>query len=152
MKETIKALWDGLHTTVMPVPNEQTWRDKAVEFGRRWNFPNCCGAMDGKHIMIKAPANAGSLFYNYKGRHSIVLMAIVDANYCFVLVDIGAYGRSGDGGVSANCAFGKGFQSGALKLPEPQALPNVGDMPHVLVADEAFPLRSYIMRPYPEET
>ncbi|CAH1982139.1 unnamed protein product [Acanthoscelides obtectus] len=57
------------------------WKELANLFEERWNFPHCLGAIDGKHIDIIPPADSGSYYYNYKGRHSMVLMAIVDARY-----------------------------------------------------------------------
>ena len=39
-----------------------------------------------------------------------------------------------------------------LDVPGPKPLPNapeLGNVPHVIVADEAFPLKPNIMRPYP---
>ena len=74
---------------------EQQWRAVADAFYEDWQFPNCIGALDGKHIAIQAQAK-GSAYFNYKGFHSIILLALVDDKYRFLYVDVGANGRSGD--------------------------------------------------------
>ncbi len=88
--ETCDALWHCLRDEHLPVPTEEMWRSTARRFHERWNFPNCLGAMDGKHIFIQAPANSGSLYFNYKGTFSVALLALVDADYRFLVVDVGA--------------------------------------------------------------
>lgn len=148
--ETCDALWSNLVKEFMKVPGEAEWTSISEEFYERWNFPNCIGAIDGKHIMIQAPASSGSQYYNYKGSHSIVLMAVVDSRYRFVLIDVGAYGRNSDGGIFANSTFGKAYLASELNVPEdkPIRYRDSENMPFVIVGDEAFPLKPGIMRPY----
>ncbi|CAH1993158.1 unnamed protein product [Acanthoscelides obtectus] len=55
---------------------EDEWLQIASDFEKRCNFVNCVGAVDGKHVNIIPPAGSGSYFYNYKGTHSLVLMAV----------------------------------------------------------------------------
>lgn len=143
-------IWDVMSEAYLPMLPETAWKKCSDEFNARWDFPNCCGAVDGKHIVIECPPNAGSLFYNYKKQHSIVLMAICDAHYNFLAVDIGAYGGNSDGSVFSSSEFGKMLLSGELGLPPPTMLPNsTTECPHFIVGDAAFPLKTNLMRPFP---
>lgn len=119
------------------------------DFFRLWGIPNCIGSIDDKHINLTCPRNGGSVYYNYKTRQSIILMVVCDANYIFTAVDIGAFGSRSDGGVFAGSGFGRKVLSSELNLPLPATLPETNTIiPYFLVADAAFPLKSYIMRPY----
>ena len=64
--EKCQAIWDVLKEEVLPVPTPEHWRKIEEGFRIRLHFPNCIGALDGKHIRIKARANTASLFHNYK--------------------------------------------------------------------------------------
>ncbi|KAL2077931.1 hypothetical protein ACEWY4_025616 [Coilia grayii] len=152
VREVAAVIWDVLLPDYMPAPSTEDWRAIAEGFSQRWNFPNCVGSVDGKHVVIQAPDNSGSLYYNYKGTYSIVLLAVVDADYLFRIVDVGGYGRTSDGGSLYASAFGEGLRDGTLGLPEDAVIrgsEHRGPMPFVFVGDEAFPLRRNLMRPFP---
>ena len=135
---------------VLQVPNtEAKWTRIAQEFNDKWNFPHCLGAMDGKHVLIQPPPKSGSYFFNYKHSFSIVLLALVDADYKFIYVDIGCNGRVSDGGVFRNSSLSKALEENTLHIPPPQPLPNQSfSLPYMIVADDAFPLKEYIQKPF----
>lgn len=98
IKETCRAIEERMLPIYLPKPTKGMWEDIALSFEIRWDFPNCIGALDGKHIYITAPPKSGSLFYNYKGSFSIILLALVDANYKSIAIHVGDFGKSSEGG------------------------------------------------------
>ncbi|XP_011406655.1 PREDICTED: uncharacterized protein LOC100640935 [Amphimedon queenslandica] len=117
------------------------WKEIATGFETYWQFPHCIGALDGKHIVIRPPPNSGSYYFNYKHTFSIVLLALVDADYKFTYVNIGCNGRN-----SSLCAA---LETNSLNVPLPFPICEDGiPLPYMIVADEAFPLKTYIQKPY----
>jgi hypothetical protein len=58
------------------------------------------------NISIQCLINGGSLYFNYKGFQSTVLLALVDAAYEFLAIDVGSYGEN-DGNVFSKSVVGK---------------------------------------------
>lgn len=121
--ETCNAIWEVMAPIHFPPLTPERMRDLAMRNQGLWEFPNVWGAVDGKHIRLKAPPNSGSLFYNYKLYLSLVLQGIADADRRFVHVSVGALGRESDGGVFARSTIGRALNSGTLDVPR-VALPN----------------------------
>ena len=77
--ECCQVLWEKMSPIYMKIPaNANDWKSKAAAFEQKWNF-TLCRAIDGKHVLMRAPSNTGSLYFNYKGTFSTVLLALVDA-------------------------------------------------------------------------
>jgi len=62
--------------TAFPELNDEKWLEIAKGFNENADYPNCIGAIDGKHIRVIKPSASGSLYYNYKNYFSIVLLAV----------------------------------------------------------------------------
>lgn len=121
-----------------------------IEEGFKRKFPHCVGAIDGKHIVIKSPAHSGSKYFNYKATNSIVLMALVDSDYCFTFADIGGQGRISDGGIFKNCILWQKIADDTISLPPDTPLPGRDiNMPYVFLGDGAFALHRHILKPFP---
>lgn len=101
------------------------WKKIADDYYSLWQFPNCLGALDGKHISFRAPTSDGSYYYNYKGFNSIVLLALCDATYKFTYVNIGTNGRNSDGGIFQQSLLRRAIEdtSNPLNFPPSNNLP-----------------------------
>ncbi|XP_050502605.1 uncharacterized protein LOC126881914 [Diabrotica virgifera virgifera] len=150
INEVCEAIRKRLQPIYLPEPTTEIWQKSAEDFLNMWQFPNCIGSLDGKHVTIKCPGKTGSNHFGYLKKFSIVLMAIVDANYKFICIDVGGYGKNSDGGIFQNSNMGQRFEAGLMNVPEDKNLPGqVEPCPHVLIGDEAFALKSFLMRPFP---
>ena len=114
-------------------------------------FPTFHGTIDGKHVVLQCPRNSAIEYFNYKNAFSIVLYALVDANYKFMFVNAGCQGRISDSGVFTNTELYKKLETKTLCLPQPVPL-NGREKCSILfffIGDEAFPLSENLMKVYP---
>ena len=99
---------------------------------------------------MQCPPNAGSYYYNYKGPHSIVLMAVAGPDYECLYADDGTNGRVSEGGVWNKCGIAQFIEDGSIVLPPPECLPfGIKRVPYVFVRDDAFALKENMMKTYP---
>lgn len=79
----------------MTSPKPDYWMKVLKIFEELWNFFNYLRAISRKRtrththtyryiISIQYPPNFNSKYYNYKGFHSIVLQAVINANAKFI--------------------------------------------------------------------
>lgn len=147
----IEQVSDAIMAEFKDVFMEQTvdnWVKVANEYNQKWQLPNFLGSIDGKHVAIVKPHNAGSDYFNFKRFHSIILMACVDANLKFITIDVGVKGAEGDASLFNKTQIGQTIRSNdqALNLP-PDAPIGQNLLPHYFIGDDAFSLLPRLMKP-----
>ena len=151
--EVCKALVEGLQEQAFPgITTPEEWREVANRFWGKWQMPHCVGALDGKHVRVYAPQNSGTLYYNYKTYFSIPLLALVDADYRFLWVDLGGLGHMSDAQIFNQSDLCHNLDSGNASLPAPCPLTDhpedKEDVPFFIVADDAFALKPHVQKPF----
>ena len=89
-------------------------------------------------MRITRPKNSSAPFYNYKGTYSIVLVALVDANYCFRYIDVGKDGRASDSTIFKHSTLNIAMEKKLLNWPEAG----------LCLGDDTFPLRRNLLKPF----
>ncbi|CAJ0596105.1 unnamed protein product [Cylicocyclus nassatus] len=112
LSDIVSEVTDAVNTVLFadafPTPIRQALEDCAMKTQQRYDYPRAVDFMDGKHVGLrvryhssdsfrtyiddrsyfKKPKNAGSTYWNYKGFHSIILLAVCDCGYRFTAIDI----------------------------------------------------------------
>lgn len=133
----------------MPVPSLQDFNNISNRFFKDRGFPNCVGALDVKDFRIKQPAHSGSKYYNFKKFYSVVWQAVVGADYKFIFIEVGRMGKHHDSFIFHTSSLYKALTSNMISIPQPLKLPGSNiTVPFVLLADGAYPLLNFLMKPY----
>lgn len=150
LRRVCSAIWVCLREESFPELTAARWMEISEGFQKYSQYSNCLGAIDGKHVRIRKPRMSGSLFYNYKNFFSIVLLAIVDANYKLIYIDVCTFEKDLDITIFEKTPFYKKLENNELNIPRSQPLPDTAgpNMPYTFIGDEAFSLLQDIMRPF----
>jgi hypothetical protein len=80
------------------------------------------------------------------------MLAVVDSDYKFLFVDVGAEGRAADSRIWKQTQFFQDMEheDNKLCLPNPAPVPGLrGHLPYFFVGDDAFALGVHLMKPFP---
>ncbi len=147
--EITSAIVDAYHEEVMESPTTPDDWMVIANNSRKWQYHHCLGVMYGKHVAIRKPMNACSYYYNYKNFHSIVLMALVVGDYKFTWMEVSANDTSSDAQIFEDCGLKAAIDQRLIGFPPLDRLPDDDkDTPYFFVGDNAFPLCTYMMKPY----
>ncbi|KAJ8685513.1 hypothetical protein QAD02_021306 [Eretmocerus hayati] len=149
--EVCKAIHLGLkdHYLKFPSTNEE-WLEISNGFLYIFDFPNCIGALDGKHFRMKRPPHSGSWFWNFKKFYSIVLMAVCDAKRVFKWRLSLSTGSSNETTTFRSTNLGRALDGNDIPIIDyTQPLPRTQiPFPMYLIADGGFPHERYLLKPY----
>ncbi|XP_046554345.1 uncharacterized protein LOC124263725 [Haliotis rubra] len=118
--EVCKAIVEEYKDEVITCPViPEEWALIEEVFRNRWNIPHAVRALDGKHMAIRNPAKIGSSYHNYNGFFSVVRMALMDGNYKFLWMHVGAYRSISDAQIFDECELKNYLEDGSIGFPDP---------------------------------
>ena len=141
------AIMDNLQEEYVSFPEGETLKSIIKGYEEKYGFPNCGGVIDGTNIPIIAPDHSHGDYLNRKGFYSLIMQGVCDHQYIFRDINIGWPGRVHDARVFANSEIYLKEDCGTL-FPEWRKPIGESSMPVVLLGDPAYPLKTWLLKPY----
>jgi hypothetical protein len=120
-------------------------------FLNRWNFPNCCGALDGTHFPIELPNGENSeSYFDFKKKISVSMQGIVDLDLRFLHVCCGWPGSVQDFRLLRVSSFYKDVEERGTKLNafEYFCSDRQSFLREYILGDAGYPLHPWLMTPF----
>ncbi|KAL1481870.1 hypothetical protein MTO96_050373 [Rhipicephalus appendiculatus] len=136
-----------LESRYLKFPREREVAEHIRRFTAVTGFPQGMGALDWCHIEVSPPKENATDYSDYKGWYSVILLAVVDHTYKFLYTNVGSPGRNHDASVFQRSRLPKVLAGNCFT--KDKMLFKDACVGPVLLADQAFPLQSTIMKPYP---
>ena len=105
--------------------------------------------IDWKNVTFRPHIKSGSTYFNYKSTFRVDLMALVDAGYKFLRVDVECNDRISDGGAFEGCSLQQVLSRRSAMFPD--AAPCLSDqrpLQYYIIADDAFSLQDNLMKTF----
>ena len=115
------------------------------------DLPNILGAIDEMHIKIKTPKESGPDYFSLLQQHNVVVQVVADGEKSFLDVTAGFPGSMHDFRVVRNSSLYRRIANNELLLG-PTVRVDGRDITPVLSGDSAYPLSTWLLKPYQEGT
>ena len=111
----------------------------AQDFIKLGGFPSVAGCLDGTHVNISPPSEDEISFLNRHHQHSINALAVAGPDLSIFYLKVNQPGRCHDSNVLRSSSLWAQFEINGIRPFEGA----------VLLGDSAYPLRPWLMTPYP---
>ncbi|XP_070385468.1 uncharacterized protein [Dermacentor albipictus] len=146
-REFCKAVTEQLEAEWLRMVRRHELEKHVREFFFFTGFPQAIGALDGCHFPISPPKDNAIDYHNYKGWYSVILLALVDHQYRFRYINVGAPGRCHDANVYGRSKLHTPIESG--HLDSPVIMIEGAAITPLILCDQAFPLTATLLKPFP---
>lgn len=139
----------GQHHLLWP-STEAEMEEIKSKFKKMHGLPNCCGAIDSTHIVMRLPAvdHSNDIWIDGVKNHSMILQAIVDPDMRFRDVMVGYPGSLSDAHVLQNSAFFKLCEEGKRLAAKKVELDGGVELGEYILGGYGFPLLPWLLPPY----